>query len=58
MIVYVVTKGQWEDYSIVGIYSTKEKAEEKLKELFEFGKEHPFTEDIYEASDIEEWEVE
>ena len=43
MTVYLVSDGEYSDYSILGIYSTKEKAEEALA--------------LYAAKYIEEWEI-
>lgn len=47
MTVYVVTEGSYSAYHIIGIYSTKEKAE-KVK-LYHSA--------LYEYPDIEEWEM-
>ena len=47
MTLYVVTEGEHSDYHIVGIYSTKEKAE-KVK---------IYHSTLYEWPDIEEWEM-
>lgn len=45
--VFAITKGEYSDYSIVGIFSTKAKAERALREL-----------DIYGKNDyIEEYEL-
>ena len=47
MTVYVVTEGSYSAYHIIGIYSTKEKAE-KVK---------LYHSTLYECPDIEEWEI-
>lgn len=47
MTLYVVTEGEYSDYHIVGIYSTKEQAE-KIKK---------YRSGLYEYPDIEEWEL-
>jgi hypothetical protein len=43
MKLHVVTKGEYSDYSICGIYSTAEKAEEAKR--------------LYAADEVEEWEL-
>ena len=43
MTIYLVSDGEYSDYSILGLYSTKEKAEEARA--------------LYAAERIEEWEV-
>ena len=47
MTLYVVTEGSYSDYHIIGIYSTKEKAE-KVK---------LYHSTLYETPDIEEYEM-
>ena len=47
MTLYVVTEGEYSDYHIVGIYSTKEHAE-KVKKYYN---------GLYDYPDIEEWEL-
>lgn len=47
MTLYVVTEGEYSDYHIVGIYSTKEQAEKVKK----------YRSGLYEYPDIEEWEL-
>jgi len=48
MIVYVVTSGEYSDYSIEAVFSTKEKAEAYKADMEWVGSE---------KADIEEWEV-
>ena len=48
MTLYVLTSGEYSDYHIEGIYSTREQAE-RYKRLF--------PRDDYYAADIEEWET-
>lgn len=47
MTLYVVTEGEYSDYHIVGIYSTKEQAE-KVKKYYS---------GLWDYPDIEEWEL-
>ena len=47
MTLYVVTEGEYSDYHIVGIYSTKELAEKVKK----------YHNGLYDYPDIEEWEL-
>lgn len=51
MTVYVITEGEYSDYHIVGIYSTRKLAEDTLKLL----KAHSGR--YYYYNDVEEWDL-
>ena len=52
-IVYIVTEGEYDDYSICGVCSSEEKAEEYIKKLVRNAKINNISCLPYE---IEEWE--
>ena len=45
--VYIVTSGEYSDYHIVGVYSTREKAEQLIKDI-QFQREYPNNESVKE----------
>ena len=53
--VYVLTDGKYSDYGIIGIFSTREKAEEYVKENNDGP--HPGWWTRYSTDRIEEWDL-